>query len=81
MIEEKEVKRLEHMAQAIRRDVLDMTLHAGKQGGHIGGAFSCAEILSVLYGSVMNVTPNNVNDPERDRFILSKGHSFICGSV
>lgn len=66
------------MARAIRRDVLEMTLSAGKQGGHIGGAFSCAEILAVLYGTVMNITPQNVNTPERDRFILSKGHSAIA---
>lgn len=78
MTDKNEAARLGRMAQAIRRDVLEMTLHAGKQGGHIGGAFSCAEILSVLYGSVMNVNPNNIYDPERDRFILSKGHSAIA---
>lgn len=72
------LRRLEKMANAIRRDVLEMTLCAGKEGGHIGGAFSCAEILSVLYGAVMNVTPQNVDAPERDRFILSKGHSAIA---
>lgn len=72
------LRRLEKMANAIRRDVLEMTLCAGKQGGHIGGAFSCAEILSVLYGAVMNVTPENVTAPDRDRFILSKGHSAIA---
>lgn len=72
------LRRLEKMANAIRRDVLEMTMSAGKQGGHIGGAFSCAEILSVLYGAVMNVTPANVTAPERDRFILSKGHSAIA---
>lgn len=71
------LERLEKMAKAIRRDVLEMALCAGKQGGHIGGAFSSAEILSVLYGAVMNVTPENVNVSERDRFILSKGHSAI----
>lgn len=78
MIDKKEVERLEHTAQTIRRDVLEMTLNAGKQGGHIGGAFSCAEILAVLYGSVMNIKPGMTENPERDRFILSKGHSAIA---
>lgn len=69
--------KLEQMAQAIRRDVLEMTLHSGKQGGHIGGAFSCAEILAVLYGWIMNISPQNKTAEDRDRFVLSKGHSAI----
>lgn len=71
-------ERLENMANAIRCDVLKMALNAGKQGGHIGGAFSCAEILAVLYGAVMNITPESTKKRERDRFILSKGHSAIA---
>ncbi|RKJ54159.1 transketolase [bacterium 1XD42-1] len=71
-------ERLKKMANAVRCDILRMTLKAGKQGGHIGGAFSCAEILAVLYGAVMNVTPENAEAQERDRFILSKGHSAVA---
>ncbi|MDE2182250.1 MAG: transketolase [Alphaproteobacteria bacterium] len=43
--------------------------------GHPGGALSCAEILACLFGAEMNFWPASVNDPYRDRFVLSKGHA------
>lgn len=43
--------------------------------GHTGGSLSCVDIISVLYNSVMNVSPDNFDDPSRDRYIQSKGHS------
>jgi transketolase len=45
------------------------------KASHIGGNFSMAELLAVLYGKVLNVDPLNPTWPERDRFILSKGHA------
>ncbi len=69
---------IQELAWKIRNDVLDMTFHAGVEGGHIGGAFSSAEILAVLYGTEMNVNPKNPTDPNRDRFILSKGHISLA---
>jgi len=48
---------------------------AGK-GGHIGGDMSVMETLVTLYYRIMNISPENVEDDERDRFILSKGHSM-----
>ena len=66
------------MARAIRKDVLDMTLHAGVNGGHIGGALSCADILAVLYGDVLRVSPDDPANPSRDRFLLSKGHVALA---
>ncbi|MBQ7916925.1 MAG: transketolase [Firmicutes bacterium] len=57
----------------IRQDVLDMIYRA--KAGHIGGDFSVCDVLVTLYYHVMNVGPDKVNDPNRDRFILSKGHS------
>lgn len=69
---------IQKLAYRIRADVLDMTFHAGVEGGHIGGAFSCADILAALYGSIMNIDPDNPSAPERDRFILSKGHVSIA---
>ena len=44
------------------------------QSGHPGGSLSIAEILSVLYFHEMNIDPKNPKDPNRDRFVLSKGH-------
>jgi transketolase len=43
--------------------------------GHTGGSLSCVEILNVLYNRILNVTPETFNDPGRDRYIQSKGHS------
>ena len=61
---------LSRLSYNIRKDVLDMTLHAGANGGHIGGAFSCADILAVLYGNVIR--------KGLDKFILSKGHVALA---
>ena len=43
--------------------------------GHTGGSLSCVDILNVLYNRILNVSPKNFNDPVRDRYIQSKGHS------
>ncbi len=64
---------LKVMSFDLRQNVVDMIM-AGK-GGHIGGDMSLMDILVTLYFKVMNVSPENQDDPERDRFILSKGHS------
>lgn len=61
------------MSYDLRRDVVDM-IAAGK-GGHIGGDMSMMDVLVTLYFKVMNIFPENQDDPDRDRFILSKGHS------
>jgi transketolase len=50
---------------------------AGSGAGHIGGPFSAMDILVALYFRVMKVRPEEPKWPERDRFILSKGHSSI----
>ena len=56
----------------LRKDVVDMIM-SGK-GGHIGGDMSVMEILATLYFKVMNIGPENQDDPNRDRFVMSKGH-------
>ena len=63
---------LAEMAKTVRRSDLAMINRANL--GHIGGDFSVADILVTLYGAVLNVDPTNPTDPERDRFVLSKGH-------
>lgn len=60
------------MANRIRMDVIDMTSCAGS--GHPGGSLSSAELLTALYFHVMRHDPNDPEWPERDRFVLSKGH-------
>ena len=60
-------------ARQYRRDVLDM-LYAC-QSGHPGGSLSCVEMLQALYENVMRYDPKDPKWPERDRFVLSKGHA------
>lgn len=62
-----------HAADAVRRRDLEMIAQAGM--GHVGGDFSAADILAVLYMLVLRLDPERPEWPERDRFIQSKGHS------
>ena len=57
----------------LRRNVLDMIMKA--RTGHIGGDFSVMDILVNLYFKQMDIGPDNMDDPDRDMFVLSKGHS------
>jgi transketolase len=62
-----------YLAKKIRELSLKMVYDA--KASHIGGALSMADLLAVLYTDILNVYPENPNNPERDRFILSKGHA------
>ncbi len=64
---------LRKIAQELRIDVLDMVYHA--RSGHLGGAFSIIEVLTALYFVEMRYQPQQPHDPDRDRFVLSKGHT------
>jgi transketolase len=61
------------LALEIRRHVLRM-VHAAR-ASHVGSCLSAADILAVLYGGVLRIDPTRPEDPQRDRFILSKGHA------
>lgn len=67
------MENLERIAYQLRKDTLDIIMAGG--GGHIGGDMSVMETLVALYFREMNISPENQNDPDRDYFILSKGHS------
>jgi transketolase len=67
------VRELTIRAQQIRIQVLKMVYNA--QSGHIGGAFSVAEILSALYFHHLRIDPRRPDWPERDRLLFSKGHA------
>jgi transketolase len=64
---------LREAARVVRRRDIQMVRAAGL--GHIGGEFSVIDVLVTLYLHSMNVTPETVDDPERDRLVLSKGHA------
>ena len=67
------VEQLAGSAAFIRRHVIASIYHAGS--GHPGGALSCSDILACLYGAELNAWPSAIDDPDRDRFVLSKGHA------
>jgi transketolase len=67
-----DVEQIRKLALKIRYYTLLMVHHAGSS--HVGTSFSMAELLAVLYGTVLRVNPANPKWPDRDRFVLSKGH-------
>jgi transketolase len=67
------ITELEKMARKLRRYVITMIATAGS--GHPGGSLSAADIVTVLYFKVMRHDPKNPQWPDRDRFVLSKGHA------
>ncbi|MDB1124921.1 transketolase [Vibrio algarum] len=68
------VDELAKIANEVRIDILNMVHKA--QSGHIGGAYSAAEIVTTLYFNEMkNLDPSDPRKPNRDRFVLSKGHA------
>jgi len=68
-----EIEQLKSHVTQLRRDILIMTNHA--KNGHVGGSLSEIDILAVLYHNVMNIDPQDPDWPDRDRFLLSKGHA------
>ena len=70
---ESRITELQKIAYKIRRDAIDAVYSAAS--GHPGGSLSIAEILAYLYFEEMNIDPKNPRDPDRDRFVLSKGHA------
>ncbi len=74
-MDREEIARIETMAVRLRRDVVEM-VGVGK-AGHLGGSCSIAEIVAALYFSRLRFNPRRIDDPDRDRLVLSKGHSVL----
>ena len=68
-----DIQTLESYAKKVRRDIITMVAGAG--AGHPGGSLSCTDALVALYFDVMNIDPRDDKKPDRDRFVLSKGHT------
>ena len=64
---------LQKMANEVRKGIVT-AVHSAK-AGHPGGSLSAADIFTYLYFEEMNIDPKNPKDPDRDRFVLSKGHT------
>jgi transketolase len=67
------VEELKQMAATIRCDIIDMICTA--KAGHPGGSLSAADVVTALYFRIMRIDPADPQWPDRDRFILSKGHA------
>jgi transketolase len=70
------LRELQEIARRVRAYVLVAVHHA--RAGHIGGPLSCADMLVALYFHLMNIDPSRPAWEDRDRFVLSKGHSAIA---
>jgi transketolase len=68
--------KLSSHATRIREHVAQMC--AGVEGGHLGGSMSIVEIMTALYFAVLRVEPGRMDDPNRDIFVLSKGHGAVA---
>ena len=75
MANEKTIKELKSVAQRLRHIVLEM-IGIGS-AGHLGGSFSLAETMAVLYFYRMKLSKDKLTDPKRDRLLLSKGHAAL----
>ena len=69
-----EIDKLDSLRWDLRQDCVDIIMAGG--GGHIGGDMSVIDALMVLYENHLRITPETVDDPDRDRFVLSKGHAM-----
>lgn len=72
MLDNKKLTELKLTAANVRKHILT-GVHAAKSG-HPGGSLSIADVLTLLYFEVMNTSPEMAKSPDRDRFVLSKGH-------
>ena len=64
---------LQKMANEVRKGIVTAT-HSAKSG-HPGGSLSAADVFTYLYFEEMNIDPKDPKNPDRDRFVLSKGHT------
>ncbi len=73
MVDENKIKELKKIANQLRIDVIDMIYTAGS--GHPGGSLSATDIITALYFHILKIDPSDPKWPDRDRFIMSKGHA------
>ncbi|MDD7795660.1 transketolase [Clostridium sp. 'White wine YQ'] len=67
------ISELQSIAKEIRKDIVTMLTESAS--GHPGGSLSATDIVTTLFFNEMNISPENPNNPDRDRFVLSKGHA------
>ena len=75
MVTESTIKKMNSIALKLRQSVVEMV--GINNAGHLGGSLSLAETMAVLYFYRMKLTKDKLNDPDRDRLLLSKGHAAL----
>ena len=78
MINKNEVlEKIKSFSNETRLNIIETAYKANGKNAHIGGALSIVDILSTLYGHILEISPNSYKNDDRNRFILSKGHSVL----
>lgn len=72
------IEEIKDKAELMRRDCIEMGYAAGSNGAHFGPALSCLDMVATLYFNVMHHDSKNPELPERDRFVMSKGHACLA---
>lgn len=75
-LSKKSVEEIKEKVKEMRIKMVRMVEYAGV--GHLSPALSCAEIVAVLFFNIMNFSPENIKDEDRDRFVLSAGHKALA---
>ena len=75
-MEQHNINELQRLSEKAREAIVDSLICAGC--GHPGGAFSCVDVMIALFFNILKIDPSNPKWDERDRFILSKGHSSVA---
>ncbi len=75
--DEDKFSQIKKFSKNLKKNILDMALHAGSNSAHIGGALSLVDIVACLYSTIMEIDKSNPENENRDRFILSKGHACL----
>ena len=77
-MDELKLNKIKTLSKKMRKNILEMSLHAGADSSHFGGGLSIVEIISTLFFEIMNINKDDSQDQNRDRFILSKGHGVLA---
>ena len=72
MTSNNKTEELKSISKTLRKRIIETSFKA--KIPHLGSCLSCIDLLVYLYWQVLSINPNNPIDPERDRFVLSKGH-------
>ena len=75
-VNHKTIKEYQNLAKEIRQMILEIAFKT--QTHHLGSALSIVDLLTVLYSRTLKINPKKIKNPQRDRFILSKGHACLA---